>query len=119
MSELQKMFERQYALQQEMFSLDEILADPERRATWVAQMMFALTDEVHEAAEQVGWKHWATSRHFDTDAFGSELIDALHFLIALLIASDWPADAVYAAYMAKAEVIEKRQREGHDGRRQR
>lgn len=119
MSELQKMFERQYALQQEVFGLDEVLADPEKRAMWFTQMMFGLTDEVHEAAEHVGWKHWATSRHIDTDAFGSELIDALHFLIALLIASDWPADVVYGSYMAKADVIERRQREGHDGRRQR
>lgn len=111
------MFQRQFELQLDSFHCDPQDLEGDARASWMCQMLFGAVDEIHEAAEHVGWKAHGTSRHFDTQAFGSELVDVLHYVIALFIAAGWTADDVMAGFMAKADVIAARQASGHNGRR--
>ena len=84
---------------------------------------FALTDEVHEALAEVGWKPWASSRHVNHPQFMQEMVDAWHFFLNLLIAGagqagmtiDEYADAFEAHYVKKNEKNLQRQRQGYDG----
>lgn len=116
---LELMFELQKELQRTSFQTDPAELDGDTRAAWMAQMVLGTLDEVHEALEHVGWKAHGRSRHFDRDAFAAELIDVLHYLIALFLAAGWSPRDVAEAFTAKATVIAARQARGHDGRRQR
>lgn len=119
MSTLHLMFEAQYDLQLGAFGVNPLELEGDERAIWLGQMLFGMTDEIHEAAEHVGWKAHATSRHFDADEFAGELIDVMHYLLALFIAAGWDAGDVEAAFHQKANEIWRRQMNGHEGRRKR
>lgn len=101
--------------------------DEETRAEFIRWNILALTDELHEALAEVGWKPWATNRDINVDAFLKEMVDAWHFFLNLLLAAA-SADEVRftdrivlgeffeTAYKAKHEVNIKRQLEGYDGK---
>lgn len=76
---LTRMFAKQLKLQR---AHDTDPTDfPERlRPEWIAQMVLACTDELHEALNEVGWKPWASSRHINEEKCFGELRDAWQFL---------------------------------------
>lgn len=82
---------------------------------FIKDMVIALTDELHEALGEVGWKPWATSRHINEEEFKGELIDALHFLMNLCLVVGMGPHEVWQKYVAKNERNFARQREGYDG----
>lgn len=112
---LELIFERQAKLQKESFGVEPQVLDPVAKAEYIAMMNLALQDELHEALNECGWKPWASSRHINELAFGSELVDALHFLVNLWLAIGWTADDVFEAYQKKAEINAARQSAGYDG----
>ena len=116
---MEHLFLRQWNLQLEAFGTDPTALEGDDRAIWVGQMLFGMADEVHEAAEHVGWKAHAASRHFDRDAFGEELVDVLHYAVALFIAAGWTSERVADAFMDKATVLEERMAGTYSGRRER
>jgi dimeric dUTPase (all-alpha-NTP-PPase superfamily) len=77
--------------------------------------MLALMDELHEAMAETGWKPWATSNHLNRDAFHSEMVDAFHFFMNLMLHSGMTASDLVAGYMAKNAKNHKRQDDGYDG----
>lgn len=87
----------------------------DERAAYLRDMTLALTDELHEALQESGWKPWQTSRHLNADAYGMELVDAFHFLVNLWLAIGWTADDVERAYFEKAQKNARRQTEGYTG----
>lgn len=112
---LEKIFARQLDLQRAAYGLNPEFMDDETRAAYIRDMVLACTDELHEALGEVGWKPWQTSRHLHHEAFGKELVDALHFLVNLWLAAGWTAEDVEAAYFRKADRNHARQLEGYDG----
>lgn len=112
---LDKIFERQLELQKKSFGVNPAALNDEDRRQFIVDMMLALQDELHEALNETGWKPWATSRHLNRQAFGNELVDALHFLVNLFIVNGWNAENVASAYFAKAEKNALRQELGYDG----
>lgn len=92
-----------------------IPTDPDLRAQFVRDMVLSLEDELHEALNEVGWKPWAKSRHFNTEAFQSELIDCWHFFLNLMLVAGMDEDDLVAGYFAKRGVNIARQNLGYDG----
>jgi hypothetical protein len=78
-------------------------------------MVLALEDELHEALNETGWKPWASSRHFNTDAVKGELVDAWCFLMSLMLLAGMTPAELYQRYQAKMEINHKRQDEGYSG----
>lgn len=82
---------------------------------------FALTDEIHEAMNEVGWKPWATSRHLNGLAFMKEMVDAFHFFMNMLLAAnpgrnpEEIAQEFFDLYHEKNTINAQRQIEGYDG----
>lgn len=110
----------QEELQRESFGFDfgKSMSD-EERVDYIRVNVLALTDELHEALGEVGWKPWATSRHINTNAYFGELIDALHFLMNLLLATglevDDLAEQLSERYFHKRAINARRQADGYDG----
>lgn len=115
-SDLTQLLEMQRALQTQSFDgIDPRDLQGVDRAMFAKNMILALTDEAHEALQEVGWKPWAKSRHINEDAFKGELIDALHFFLNLCLVVDMDAEEIMARYTSKREKNKKRQDAGYDG----
>ena len=118
-TDLHELWATQWHLQTQSFNRDPTTLDPVARKHWMAQMLFGITDEVHEAAEHVAWKEHADGTHFDREAFGEELTDVLLYLVALYVSAGWTPEDVTVAYDRKAKIVAHRQALGYEGRRTR
>jgi hypothetical protein len=87
----------------------------EERIETFKQMYVALVDELHEALGEMGWKPWATSKHFNQEAVQGELIDAWHFFMNLTLLAGLDPETMIEKYMAKHRKNVQRQVEGYDG----
>lgn len=112
---LVEMMIRQRRLQEDSYGFNFDTMTEEERVLFARDQILALLDEAHEALAEIGWKPWATSRHMNRDAFVSELVDAWHFLMNLLLAAQVKPHEFFSLYIAKNEKNAKRQREGYDG----
>jgi dUTPase len=75
--------------------------DPEKRAASFRENFLALQSELFEAMDEIGWKPWATSRHVNREAFISELADAYHFFLNLLLLVGCSGDEFDVAWKKK------------------
>lgn len=113
---LAEMLELQRKLEMETYGhTDPSKMTDKERTRFIQINMFCLTDEIHEAASEVGWKPWALSNHVNEDAFKSELVDAWHFFMNLLLVARMGPTELHERYMAKNRVNQQRQKEGYDG----
>lgn len=111
---LSEMFGRQAEFQKSLgHDFPEMME--EERVWFAKDTILALLDEMHEALAEMGWKPWATSRHFNRDAFVGELIDAWHFLMNLFLVADCSPEEMYAYYLKKNAKNRARQIKGYDG----
>lgn len=101
----------QLELQLESFGLDPRRLDGEARAEFVRWNVLALEDELHEALAEIRWKPWAVAQGawVGRDAYVGELVDALHFLMNLLLVADVEPGEVAARYAAKRATNAARQ----------
>lgn len=101
MTELYEMIAAQRNLQEKLGHHFEQMTQNER-IDYIKENALALTDEVHEALAETGWKSWATSRHVNREPYLGELRDAWQFLTNMMLAvepdpvklADWFADAL-------------------------
>ena len=115
MSALQMILDNQRRLQLKSYGVDVTTLDEEQRAQYIRDMSLALTDELHEALNETGWKPWATSRHFNRAAFVGEMIDVLHFWANLVLVAGVDEKSILDLYVEKADKNAKRQLLGYDG----
>lgn len=115
MSALQMILDRQRELQKKHYGVDVTTLSDEERAQYIRDMSLALTDELHEALNETGWKPWATSRHVNRQAYLGELIDVLHFWCNLVLITNTNEKELLDMYFAKADKNAKRQLAGYDG----
>ena len=108
------LFEHQLELQRRIGG-DPRAYDRLAAIEYIKMNVLALTDELHEALQEVGWKPWATSRHLNRPEYVGELIDAFHFLINLFLAVGATPEEVYEAYVSKIKRNHKRQDDGYTG----
>lgn len=113
---LTRMLEMQRKLQL-MYNKGKAIEDftPEERMAAIRENVLACTDELHEAMDETGWKPWATSNHINVEAFHSEMVDAWHFFMNLMLHSGMTSDDLYQGYVKKNAINIKRQADGYDG----
>lgn len=111
---LQTMFDAQRKLQS-MMGIDPQYMEPTDLLGYVTTMVVACTDELHEALNETGWKPWASSDHFNTEAFRDELTDAWLFLLNLMLASGMTGRDLTNRYHEKRVNAERRHNEKYDG----
>lgn len=104
------------------FKIDPTSLDDEERAEYVRWNVLALEDELHEMLDEIGWKPWATSKHFNRAEYMKELVDAYHFLMNLVLVAkndeqscDELAYEFVKMYQDKRKINLNRQRSGYDG----
>ncbi|MGB2791292.1 MAG: dUTP diphosphatase [Candidatus Moraniibacteriota bacterium] len=113
---LEKMLDAQERLQIESYGgVSPRSLKGQARTDFITWNILALTDELHEALAEVGWKPWATSRHVNEAAFKGELVDAFHFFMNLMLAANMDAYDLYFRYVEKRNRNAQRQRDGYDG----
>lgn len=115
MSDLTQLFDAQRDLQITAYGKDPADLEGMERIQFYKDMHIALTDELHEALGEIGWKPWATSRHVNEEALQGELVDAFHFFMNLCMVAHLDPFELVKKYMAKREKNAKRQAEGYDG----
>ena len=78
--------------------------------------VFALEHELHELVDETSWKEWADVEPFiNRDAAVKEAVDALHFLINIMLHLDVTPVELLERYRAKNAVNHQRQDDGYDG----
>ena len=112
---LQHMLALQKKMQIESYGADPTKLTGVKRIQFVKDMKLALEAELQEAMDEIGWKPWATSRHFNEEAFKNELVDGFHFFMNLVLAADMDAKELYDRYLAKRQKNIQRQLTGYDG----
>lgn len=80
----------------------------EQTAQLVREQTLACAAELFEALDEVGWKPWASSRHFNVEAFRAELIDALRFWMNLISIAGLSPEGVMSYYMESLNKTTKR-----------
>lgn len=86
-----------------------------QQIAYIKEMYIALVAELHEAIDETTWKSWAEDSPGinDHEAYGYELVDALHFLLNLFMVAGWGPEQIYDAYLAKMKVNNQRQDGGY------
>jgi len=112
-----EMLEGQRSLQ---LSMPPLNRDPAtlrgvERIEFFKDMKLAIESELQEMLDEMGWKPWATSRHFNEEAVRGELVDVFHFFMNLWLAAGGTAEGLYGSYLNKREKNLKRQQAGYDG----
>lgn len=77
--------------------------------------VLAATSELVELLNEVGWKPWATSRHFNREQVIGEAVDVLHFVANILRMAGCTGQELSDRYRAKQLVNLHRQLNGYDG----
>ena len=116
---LSELLTMQRRLQEDCYHTDFAGMDNEERIAFIRQNVLALEDELHEALREVGWKSWAKTKYIHQTRLQEELIDALHFMLSLLLAANMDADVVYERYLTKNRINRRRQQEGYSGEKTR
>ena len=120
----QMMLEMQRQLQLKMPPPNRVPADlrGDDMADFMRWNAWAMTVEVAEAFQEVGWKPWGTNREIDHDKFMKEMVDAWHFFMNMLLCGCQGltpaqiADEFTRRYIEKNAINAQRQEEGYDGR---
>lgn len=117
---LVELFNLQHDLQVDSFGYNFQMMDTRDRIAYIQQMHTALGRELYEALDETTWKPWATGpQHINVTAYVGELVDALHFLVNMFIATGEDpthlAKRVFNAYLIKHGINADRQAAGYDG----
>lgn len=112
---LEQALQAQRELQIKSYGQDPGVLTDEQKVEWIRWNVLALEDELHEALAEVGWKPWAKSKHVNRDAYVSELVDAFHFLMNLMLVVGCSADEFLDKYFQKRGINAARQAAGYDG----
>lgn len=90
--------------------------DPQGQSEYIAEDVLALTDELHEALQSIGWKSWAKERGIiDRRAYLGEIVDALFFWMNLVNVTGATADEIESIYVEKHGRNMKRYANGREG----
>lgn len=96
------------------------IEDREQLRDFVTWNALAACAELHEMADEMGWKPWDDNRGLISADQRiraiMEGVDAMHFLANLFRALNATGEEITAAYRAKAEKNLKRWQEGYDAR---
>ena len=100
---------------QKMYGFDPKKMTTESAIEYIRWNSVALMSELGEMMGEVGWKPWATSKHINRAAFVGEGVDALKFLLNMLLAVGVTPEELHRKFMDKSLVNRIRQEAGYDG----
>jgi dimeric dUTPase (all-alpha-NTP-PPase superfamily) len=121
---LAAMLRAQRELQIKSFDLDPSELEDGSRMEFIRWNVLALIAEMVEYLDETGWKPWATSQHVNAEEALGELVDAWHFFMNILWATegggllgdaDVLVEVFTGRYFKKREVNAQRQADGYDG----
>lgn len=112
---LQMMFDLQASLQVEAYGKHPGELTGQERIDFYVVHHTAGSDEMHEALDEIGWKPWATSKHFNEEAVKGELVDEFHFFMNRCLTAGMDAVELFEKYKAKRLKNIQRQIDGYDG----
>jgi dUTPase len=115
MGDIQGMLDAQRSLIRTISDTDYGAQTGDERAESIRLNVLALTDELHEALRESGWKTWASSRHLNRYKFKEELIDAWHFFMNLWLIADGTEDEFLSMYFRKRQTNLNRYENGYTG----
>lgn len=87
----------------------------EGKMRYLRTQALALTDELHEALAETGWKDWTTSNHLNRGPYMGELADVFIFLMNLMLVGDITPTDLMGVVKDKISKNHKRQDDGYDG----
>lgn len=109
------MYEKQAEFQERLLGMHPTYLPAAERMAYIREQSLALSDEVHEALAETGWKSWATSNHINREGYLGELADSYIFFMNLMLVADIRPHELAKAVLAKQEKNHKRQDDGYDG----
>jgi hypothetical protein len=118
---LSRMIEMQRELQTKTYGHDFTVMSTQDRVHFIKENVLAMTDELHELLAETSWKPWAKSEFLNEEKAFSELIDAWHFMMNIMLVitpdldSDHLANLFTSMYFMKRDVNVQRQEDGYDG----
>lgn len=71
------------------------------QSTWIQKQALALMVELGEVLEAAQFKWWKDPEPVEREALVEELVDVLHFFVALCLACGVSADDLYRGYLEK------------------
>lgn len=77
--------------------------------TWIQKQALALMVELGEVLEAAQFKWWKNPEPWDRAHLHEELVDVLHFYVAMCLAAGMSADDLYQGYLAKNQENFRRQ----------
>lgn len=113
---LTTIFGKQFEMQVFHYGQDPATLDTIARISYLRDMSLAGLDEIHELLHEIGWKPWATSRHVNVENARSEVIDLMHFVLALAIGLGMTPKMFFEKFLEKQEENRRRAFSGtYDG----
>lgn len=112
---LERIFQIQKDFQTRLYGVEAPDMVIDDRIQYFKDMWMALTTEMTELADEVGWKPWATSKRLNIAAGQGELVDILCFFLNLCLIFELDAETLWVKYLAKMEENHARQDRGYDG----
>ena len=80
--------------------------------TWLRNYLKALQEEAKELDAELLWKWWSKDK-INMQNIRVEIVDIMHFLVSLALASGLTAEEFHRLYVAKHRVNEQRQEQGY------
>ena len=71
------------------------------QSTWIQKQALALMVELGEVLEEAQFKWWKNAAPIDPDKLHEELVDVLHFFVAMCLAAGMSAEDLYQGYLRK------------------
>ena len=84
-----------------------------KKIEWILILTRALQQETAELIDTTPWKWWKKQQKFDINNAKKELIDIVHFVIALAITLGMDAEELFAEYTEKNKINHDRQDNGY------
>jgi dimeric dUTPase (all-alpha-NTP-PPase superfamily) len=95
---LETIFRLQQQFQEDLVARRGLAFD---QATWIQKQTLALIVELGEVLEEARYKWWKNPEPIDAAKLHEELVDVLHFFVALCLAAGLDAEGLYRGYLAK------------------
>jgi dimeric dUTPase (all-alpha-NTP-PPase superfamily) len=109
---LDHMFQLQMDLGKRLGVNPDAFTDDEQ-IQWILNYARAMQQELAELIDSVPWKWWAKYQKLDRQNARVEVIDLLHFLLAIAQTLGMSTDDIYRAYLEKNKVNHQRQDSGY------
>lgn len=107
MDKLDKIFELQKLFDDNLIEKRQL--DGISMEQWIQMEALALISEVSELIDEVNFKWWKNPKPVNIDNVKEEIVDVLHFFVAMCLKVGMSADELYDIYVCKNKENHDRQ----------